>query len=196
MRSRSWDCCQSSAGWRILPCKAGSIALVVVTNASGSGFTIAGTAVTIKGGATTGNTSSITVTSVAGFEGVVTLTATLTSSPSGAQNPPTFSFSSSNSVLIGPALVGTSTLTINTTATAGCTLAQKARGEIPWQSGGGAVLACMLLFGIPTRRRNWRTVLGTLTLVMLAASFLACGSGGGSTCGAGAGLHRGTTPSP
>ena len=63
-------------------------AVVIVTNTSGVGFAVTGTAVTVTAGATTGNTSIITVTEAGGFIGEVTLTATVTSSPSGAQAPP------------------------------------------------------------------------------------------------------------
>jgi len=47
--------------------------------AAGSGFTIAGTEVTVTAGATSGNTSVITVTPVGGFTGAVILTAAITS---------------------------------------------------------------------------------------------------------------------
>jgi hypothetical protein len=50
----------------------------------------------------------------------------------------------------------------------------------PWYAAGGATLACLLLFGIPARRRSWRTVLGGMTLfVALSSGIFACGGGGG-----------------
>jgi hypothetical protein len=55
-------------------------------------FTISGTGVTVTRGATTGNTSTITVTPAGSFTGSITLTAAVTSSPSGAVDPPTLSF--------------------------------------------------------------------------------------------------------
>jgi len=71
-----------------------------VTVTGPPGFTITGTAVTLTAGATTGNTSTITVTPSGGFTGSVALTAAVTSSPSGAVDPPTLSFGSTSSVNI------------------------------------------------------------------------------------------------
>ncbi len=65
-------------------------------------------------GATTGNTSVITVTPSNGFTGSVALTASV-SGPSGATSPPTISFNPS-SVSITGASAGTSTATVATTA--------------------------------------------------------------------------------
>jgi hypothetical protein len=168
-------------------------ALVTVTNTSGGGFAITGTAVTVKAGATTGNTSTITVTPTNGFTGSVALTAAVTSGPSGAQDPPTFSFGSTSPVNITGPTAGTATLTITTTGAVLCTQAQQTHGGVPWYTGGGTVLACILLCGIPVGRRSRRTALGMLALlVAFTVALPACGgSGGGSTCNGGT---AGTTP--
>jgi hypothetical protein len=53
-----------------------------------------------------------------------------------------------------------------------------------------------LLFGIPARRRSWRTMLGMLVLLAsFACGAVACGGGGGSGGGGGGGGtgHAGTT---
>jgi len=148
------------------------------------GFTVSGPNVTVAPGATTGNTSTIIVTPSGGFTGSVTLTAAITFPPNPA-NPPTFSFGSTSPVNITGAVATTATLTISTTApsTSGCTsLNLKPRG-VPWYAGGSAVLACVLLFGIPARRRRWLTFLGMMALlVALTGGLLACGGGGGSGC--------------
>lgn len=173
------------------------IASVTVVSASGSSFAITGTAVTLKAGATTGNTSTITVTPSGGFTGGVMLTAAITSSPTGAQDLPTLSFGSTSPVNIIGANAGTATLTITTTAAVGCTQAFQMPRGTPWYTGGGAGLfcagvVCVLLFGVSTRRRSWQTALGTvLLLVALAAGFTACG-GGSSSCSGGS--TGGTTP--
>jgi Beta-propeller repeat len=156
----------------------------------GPTFTITGVSVTIKAGATTGNTSTITVTPGNGFTGSVALTAAVTSAPSGAQDPPTFSFGATSPVNITGPAAGTATLTITTTAASNCAQAHQMQRSIPWYGGGGAALACVLLFGIPVGRRNRRAALGMLVpLVTLALGLLACGGSGGSTCQA-----TGTTP--
>jgi hypothetical protein len=63
---------------------------------------------------------------------------------------------------------------------------------VPWYAGGGAVLACVLLFGIPARRRSWRTMLGMMALLAaLSGGVLSCGGGGsGGTCTS---INPGTT---
>ena len=159
-------------------------ALVTVAPPSSS-FSLAGTAVSIAPGATTGNTSTITLTPAGGFTGSVTMTAALTTSPTGAIDPPTLSFGSTSPVSITSNNTGTATLTIATTAstTPPCNAANQAKPGSPWYAG-GAALACLLLFGIPARRRRWQSVLGMfLLLIALAGGVLACGgSGGGSTC--------------
>ena len=154
----------------------------------GPAFTTTATPVTIQPGVTTGNTSTITVTPANGFTGSVALTAAVTSSPSGAQDPPTFSFGSTSPVDITGTTAGTATLTINTTAANNCAAAYSRERRVPWYTG-GLVFGGMLLFGIPLRQRQGRTVLAMLTLLMVAGGFLACGNSSGSSCSA-----QGTTP--
>jgi hypothetical protein len=155
-------------------------------SSTGPSFTITATPVTVEAGATTGNTSTITVTPSGGFTGSVALTAAVTSGPSGAQDPPTFSFGSTSPVSITGTAAGAATLTIATTAPNNCVnVAYQAPRGVFWYTGGGAALACLLLFGIPARRRRWRLALAMLALlVTLMCGWLACG-GGGSTrnCG-------------
>jgi hypothetical protein len=154
---------------------------VTVTTAVNPTFTVSGTAVTVAPGATTGNTSTITVTPTGGFTGNVTLTAT-SNYPSADPAAPTFSFGTTSPVNITGASAGTATLTITTTAssTSGCTAVNLKPRGVPWYAGGSAVLACVLLFGIPARRRRWLTLLGMMALlVALSSGVLACGGGGG-----------------
>jgi hypothetical protein len=155
---------------------------VTVTTAPPT-FTVAGTAVTITAGATTGNTSTITITPANGFTGSVTLSAAVATSPTGAVNPPTFTFTT-NPVSIASATAATTTLTIATTAsqTTSCVAVNQAPTGLPWYAKGGAVLACVLLFGIAPRRRKGRTMLGALMLLIaFAGGVMACGGGGNSS---------------
>ena len=155
-------------------------------------FQISGAAVTVAPGATTGNASTITVTPAGGFTGSVALTAAITSSPVGAVILPTFSFSSTSQVSITGAAAGTATLTFTTSAGGGCSQAYQMDRRVPWYPAGGAILACVLLFGIPARRRYWRAALGAMALlVFLAGGAVACNGGGErSTCNA---ILAGTT---
>ncbi len=165
-------------------------AIVNVVSGASTGFTISGTSVTVKAGATTGNASTITVTAFGNFKGDVYLTAAITSDPSGASYPPTFSFSSSDPIVgVSP---GTTDLVIATTAPVPCTQTSQVRHGIPLQAG-GAALACLLFFFLPLRRRGWEKLLGMVLLLMAFSSgMLACGgSSGGGSCKNGI---AGTTP--
>jgi hypothetical protein len=165
-----------------------------VTVTGPPGFTITGTAVTVTPGVTTGNTSTIAVTPANGFTGNVTLTAALTSGPAGAQDPPTFSFGSTSPVTITGTAAGTATLTIATTAPNNCgNVAYQTPRGVFWYTGGGTALALVLLFGVPARRRRWRTALAMLALlVTLMGGWLACGGGRSvQNCGP---IIPGTTP--
>lgn len=150
-------------------------------------FTISGTPVSIAAGATKGNTSTITITPIAGFTGNVTLTAALTNSPSGASAPPTVSFNSTSPLTIAGNTAGTRTLTIATVASSSkvCTSFNQIPSENSWFAGSGEALAGFLLFVSPKRRRTWRPILSlVLSLVALAGGLVGCsgGSGSGGAC--------------
>jgi hypothetical protein len=169
---------------------------VGATSTSQPAFTLSGTAVTVTPGATTANTSTVTVTPTGGFTGSVTLTAAVTSSPANAQYPPTLSFGSTSPVSITGTDAGTATLTISTTpsSTSSCTADNRMQRGVPWYAGGGAVLACVLMFGIPIKRRRWRSMLGMLALIVVfGGGVLACGGGGGGISNCPTSITSGTT---
>jgi subtilase family serine protease len=154
---------------------------------SSASFTVAGTAVSVAPGATSGNTSTITVTPTNGFTGTVALSCTIT--PVATSYPATCSYAPA-SVTISGTTAQTATMTVSTTA---ATTALSKRPALFWPSTGGAVLACVLLFGIPARRRHWRTTLGVFALLLVfTGGAIACGSGGGS----GSGSSGGGTSTP
>jgi len=138
--------------------------------------------ITVVPGATTGNTATITVTPSGGFTGNVTLTAAVTTSPKGATELPTFSFGTTSPVDITGATAGTGTITVFTTpATTGALVRPNTRGT-PWYVAGGTTMACLLLFGIPARRRRWRAMLGIIALfALLAGGLVSCISGSSGT---------------
>jgi len=167
----------------------GTTTVTVATPAPPS-FNIANGSITLVPGAVTGNSVNVTVTPAGGFTGSVTLTAAITSSPSGAQALPTLSFGNSSPVSITGAASATATLTIVTT-TAGSASLAPANRALPWTRIGGAALACLLLFGIPggKRRRNLFRLLALFAI--LAGGMAACGGGGSG--GGGGSSTPGTT---
>ena len=157
---------------------------VAVTAAVTPSFALTNSgAITISSpGATTGNTATITVTPSGGFTGSVALTATLARSPSGAKNPPTFSFGSTSPVTITGPSAAAGTLTVSTTSKTTAELVRPSPRGVPWYLPGGATLACLLLFGIPARCRRWRKTVGILVLlVFLAGGVVSCGRVVGGT---------------
>jgi len=91
--------------------------------------------------------------------------------------------------------VATATATCTTTAvTTGALRYPKTHDKTRWYEGdGGAALACILFFGIPARRRGWRSMLSLLVILVTMAG-VGCGgggsnSGGGSTVGTTTGTY-------
>jgi sugar lactone lactonase YvrE len=134
-------------------------------------FTISGTMITVASGATTGNTSTITVTPAGWFSGTISLTCAI--APVAANDPATCSIQPASITLNGTTAI-TTTLTATTTGT---TSSINPSNKLFWPSAGGAALALVFLFGIPARRRNWRTMLG-MALLLLAICCVVPGCGG------------------
>ncbi len=169
----------------------GSIQSFVTSGAGG--FTVSGSAVTLAKGSSTGDSSTITITPSGGFSGSVALSAAVTNSPAGAQYLPTFTWTPSNAqVALSGSNPSSATLTIATTPS---TVGAIQRPENPasrWYGTSGAVLACVVLFWIPSRRRGLRFMMTMIVLfVALGGGLLAC-SGGSNTIGGGGG-NSGTT---
>lgn len=163
---------------------------VVVSSSVASNFALAANpaSVTLSAGATTGNTTSISVTPAGGFTGTVNLACAVTTSPSGAVDSPTCTAPAAN--VTGTAAVS-STLTINTTARTSGALRNPL--DKLFAAGGGLVVAGLLFFGIPARRRSWRSILAVLALVGVVGLGIGCGSSGGSGGGGGGGGTTGTS---
>lgn len=153
-------------------------------------FSLSGNSISLAQGDTSNNASGIVVTPIDGFTGTVTLSAAVTSSPSGAVDSPTLSFGSTNPVAISSANVGRAILTIFTTAPSSGASAQTHPSGLRWLTQGGAALACCLIFGVSTKRRRWRSLLWPLALMLvLDSSVQGCGG-----IGAGSQRNPGTTP--
>jgi PKD repeat protein len=166
----------------------------VAVTAPAPSIAITGTAVSFQRGASVGNTSTITLTPSGAFVGNVALSASITSSPPGAQLPPTLSFGSTSPVSITSANAATATLTISTTAATSSGLEYPARPGGRWYATGGAALAGILLLFIPTRRRRWQTMLGMFVLLFsITYAVSACGGSSSGGRGGSGGGNSGTT---
>jgi hypothetical protein len=164
--------------------------IVDVTTAPPPSFALtpSPTSLTLAAGATTGNTTAISVAPSGGFTGTVVLTCAVTTSPANANDPPTCS--APDASVTGTGSVS-STLTVTTTATT--TSALRHPLDKFFAAGGGIVVAGLLLFGIPARRRNWRSILAILLFAGVAGFGIGCGSGGGGGGGGGGTTVPGTT---
>jgi hypothetical protein len=125
-------------------------------------------------------TATATLTAGSNYSGTMNLSCTLTNSPNGAQSLPTCSLSPA-SVAIAASGTGTSTLTIDTTAASStAALALPLRRNLFGLGGGGALLAAVLMFGVPSRRRRWASMLVLLAVATVGLA-IGCGGGGGQT---------------
>ena len=153
---------------------------VTVTNGNVSPFALSATPVTIPApGATTANTSTITVAPFGGFTGAVYLSCALSSSPTGAVHPPTCSVPSNSLNTTGTNSV-TAAMTINSTAPSSALLYPLPPGQ-GWFAA-EAITGVLLLFPfwMSLRRRHWRLAAASfLVLLCIAGGLVGCG--GGST---------------
>ena len=151
--------------------------------------------ITVSPGATSGNTSTISVTPSGGFNATVALTCTVTTALPSPNDPPTCGLAPNSLSNFSGTTAQTSTLTVTTTAaTAGLVRPNFLNGKGWMGAGSGAVLAVLIFFGIPARRRSWRSMLGLLVAMAVIGAFSSCGggsSGGGG--GGGGGGNTGTT---
>ena len=125
--------------------------------------------------------STVTVASTTGYAGTVTLTCVLATSPTGATDLPTCTVPSNiNFTLSAGDENESATLSITTTAPSSISSVRPNSSGKGWTgAGGGAVLALLLFFGIPAKRRSWRAMLGMIMLMAALGSLAACGGGGG-----------------
>jgi hypothetical protein len=114
-------------------------------------------------------TSTITVSTANGYAGTVTISCALTAYPNNAQDLPSCSGGASTVALSSAATAGATTVSILSTGAS-------ADNRPPW-AGGGAVLAFLVLLGIPARRRSWRSMLCALALVAALGAFSGCTGG-------------------
>lgn len=155
-------------------------------------FTItAATSVSFAAGATTGNTSALTVTPVNGFTGPVYFACTIAYYPPGAQHLPTCSVPASVSVPSASAV--TSAMTISSTGPTTVSRAEQIKSPRWLAAEFLTFVAGVFVIGLPLRSRLplHRTALCLLILLVGSMALVSCGAGGSS-----GGRHTipGTTP--
>ena len=130
-------------------------------------------------------TATVTVSSVGGYAGTVTLTCQLqsTTAASGGDPAPCSGGGEPGVTLNSSTSLGTVVFTVTTSAPVAALAYPKLPGKgRGWEgAGGGAVLALLLFLGVPARRRSWRSMLGVFVLMAALGSLTACGGGGSST---------------
>jgi hypothetical protein len=149
---------------------------------------------------TPGQSATVTVTAgpTAGYTGTLTLTCaqTSTTAASGGDNT---TCNPSGSDQINLATCGASCSVTFTIGTSPPVAAALDRPKLPGGgnkgpgsrellgAGSGAVLALLVFFGIPARRRSWRNMLSILIALVAIGVLASCGGGGSSGGGGGGG---------
>ena len=156
----------------------GTTSVVAGSSSTTGTFTLSASATSAVSPGTAA-TSTITVTTTNNYTGTATLNCVLTSpAPSSVTDAPTCSLSPTTVALSSSSTSGSVTATVSSTAPTDTQLARPARpgsGKGWMGAGGGAVLALLVFFGIPARRRSWRAMLGTLLLLAALGGMSACG---------------------
>ena len=179
---------------------AASAAAVVACTAgcgNGTGQTIAlsfyaPTPATAASSAQNMTTTAVLVTPSGGFTGGVNLTCSVTGANPSDVNIPKCSFNPGTVTITNTQSVQ-STLTLTTTA-AGTTDSAHESGI--WSAvRGGTMLACVLIFGIPSGRRRSLAVLRILLCIAALGGMMGCGGGSNRTApAASSNAAPGTTP--
>jgi hypothetical protein len=130
--------------------------------------------ITLAPGATSGNTSTLSLTPVNGFAGVVSMSCQVTSAPSGAVEPIACSVAPAVVTISGTS-PGTAVLSISSTAPTAAALH-------PWRdisrSAGGIVAAMSFYLFLPFRRRRRFAGIAALVLLVSLGYLMGCGGGG------------------
>jgi len=143
----------------------------------------------VSPGATSNNSSKITLTPSGGFTGGVNLTCSVATALANPVDIPSCSLAPSVLNVNGVAANST-VLTVSTTAP---TTGALVPGLRPSRfSGLAAAFAVVILIGIRGKRRVWTRILGVLVLAVWIGA-LGCGGGGGSGPGGGGGGGGGTS---
>ena len=134
--------------------------------------------------------STVTVQGSGGYTGSVTLVCIESSGPQNQTgNAPAcdVTYSSGSAIaLSGATTSGQATATVVTVAaTADLVRPSFGKGKGWLGAGSGAVLALLLFFGVPARRRGWRSMLGIIVAMAVIGVLSSCGGGSGGGGGTG-----------
>ncbi len=152
-----------------------------------------------SGSVTPGQSATVTVTvaALAGYTGSVSLTCQQSSTTASGGDGTTCTGGGSGTAvnLTSSNANGTVTFTISTSPPVTAELARpEMRGKGWLGAGSGTVLAVLIFFGIPARRRSWRNMLGILVALAVMGALSSCGGGSSGGGGGGGGQNDpGTT---
>jgi hypothetical protein len=141
-------------------------------------------------------TVTVTVAATAGYTGSVSLTCQQTSTTASGGDGTTCTGGGGGTAvtLTSSSASGTVTFTIGTAAPVTAELARPKMPGKGWLgAGSGAVLALLIFFGIPARRRSWRSMLGVLIAFAALGVLSSCGGGNSGGGGGGGQNDPGTT---
>ena len=156
-------------------------------------FTItSASSVSFAAGATTGNTSALTVTPSNGFTGPVYFACTIAYYPPGAQHLPTCSVPASVNVTSATAV--TSAMTISSTGPTTVSRAETIKSPRWLAAQSLTFVAGILVVAWPLRRRVRLHGTALCLLIVLAGSMALVSCGGGGASGGGGRTIPGTTP--
>jgi len=137
-------------------------------------------------------TAVVTAAPTAGYTGTVTLTCAQTSTTASGGDGATCT--STGNGQINLATCGNSCTVTFTIGTSAPIIASLARPNLPggdhkgWLgAGSGAILALLVFFGIPARRRSWRSMLSVLVVMVAIGTLASCGGGTTNSGGGGGG---------
>jgi len=173
-----------AAGSIVYKGASGAASLTVVN----STYTLSATKLTLSPGGS--GSSTVTVNSSSGYAGTISFTCAVTSSPSGAVDPPTCS-SSGSATLSANTTTATATVTITTTGASSSVIVwQKLRGPNEWNGLGTiAVLLIAICLAMSGKRSRSMSVLGVVLLSTVVGGSLGCGGSSTKTL-----TNSGTTP--
>ena len=163
---------------------AGSNSATVTVTESSFTLTPVVTPATIAPGASAA--AVVTVAATSGYTGTVTLTCQQTGGPSTGDGTSCTLAGGAAVTLTSGTTSGTVTFSVATAAPVAAAVTYPQIRKNGWAGAGtGAVLAVLMLAGIPARRRSWKQMLGVLVLMAALGGLAGCGSS--STSGGGGG---------